>query len=60
MRQVEYRLSSLSIKYGEYIRTRKKCEPAELVVSFFGIDKVIERLVRKEEEIQLALEVAVY
>jgi len=51
MRQVEYRLSSLSIKYGEYIRTRKKYELAELVISFFGIDKAIERLVRKEEEI---------
>jgi len=51
MRQVEYRLSSLSTKYGEYIRTRKKYELAELVVSFFDIDKAIERLVREEEEI---------
>jgi len=51
MRQVEYRLSSLSTKYGEYIRTKKKYELAKLVVSFFSIDKVIERLVREEKEI---------
>lgn len=48
--QKECRLSSLSRKCAECIRTGKKCEPAEPVVNFAGIDRALEKLEREELE----------
>ena len=49
--QKECRLSSLSRKYSECIYTRKKYEPAKLVINFSSINKAIEKL--KQEEIKI-------
>ena len=47
-------MSSLSSKCGECVRTGKKCEPAEPVVNFSVIDKVMECLEREEEKAEQA------
>ncbi len=55
--QKECRLSSLSQKCAECIRSGKKCEPAEPVVNFASIDRAMEKLEREEletEAVQLA------
>ncbi len=54
--QKEYRLSSLSQKCGECIRTGKKYEPAEPVVNFGSIDRAIEKLEREEVETEATQE----
>ena len=56
--QKECRLSSLSQKYSECIRTRKKYEPAEPVVNFNSIDRAIEKLKREEVKTEAAQEAA--
>lgn len=57
--QKECRLSSLSQKCAECIRTGRKCEPAEPAVNFAGIDKALEKLEREELETEAAWEAAV-
>ena len=49
-RQIECRLSSLSRKCAECVRSGKKCEPTEPVVNFAGIDRAMEKLEREEME----------
>ena len=56
--QTPYRLSSLSKKCAECVRKGKKCQPAEPVVNFSGIDKAIEKLEREELETEAALDAA--
>ena len=50
LRQSECHLSSLSRKCAECVRTSKKCEPAESVVNFAGINRAMEKLEREEME----------
>ena len=54
LKQRECRLSSLSRKCSECIRTGKRCEPAEPVVNFEGINKALERLEKEELEAEAA------
>jgi len=56
--QKECRLSSLSQKCGECIRTGKKCEPAEPVVNFGSINRAMEKLKQEEIETEAAWEAA--
>ena len=52
-RQIECRLSSLSRKCAECVRSSKKYKPAEPVVNFAGIDRAIEKLEREEIEAEV-------
>lgn len=56
--QTPCRLSTLSQKCGECVRKGRKCEPAEPVVNFSGIDKALEKLEREELETEAALDLA--
>jgi len=51
-------VSSLSRRCAEYIRLGKQCEPAVPIIHFSSINKAIEKLERKEVEIEVAWEVA--
>ena len=51
-------LFSLSIKCGEYVRKGKKYKSAVLTVNFSNINRAIEKLNRKEVEVEAVLDVA--
>ena len=52
--QKKYRLSFLSKKCVEYIRTEKKCESIKSIIYFIKIDKALKKLNRKELKIEVA------
>ena len=54
--QTPYYILSLSVKCGECVRKGKKYKPVVPVVDFSFIDKVIEKLERKEVETEATLD----
>ena len=52
LRQLECRLSSLSQKYAECVRTGKKCEFVASMVNFDAIDRALAKLEEKEMKVE--------